>query len=238
MKILIKNEKNKIAKCSPYLLPIKDDESPLGQFFSDTGSGYVVTLCFANEIKKYSTAKQFDLYKKAEEHLKDYLEGLLYYKGNYFSSAQAKDEMLYKFQSFYLAKITQDKQYEVLQTHQINCKLDKGLNRPPSCLIQDVLKTCNIVSRRMMMYDLYQLSEIMFRIFETTTSDKEQKRQYMLQFYNLMYRFVMMIRENEYLMNPINSVQFMADWNAVKIMNGQELDEVISVPKPYPIPFP
>ena len=239
MNILIKKKKLAVKRCEEeYLIPIESAEVPLGNIFPDIKTSGQVSWCFTQKIKRKATKKQFDLYMKSLDTLYDFLEDMLYYKGDHVSGVLANYEMRYKFQSFYLAKITNNKQYEVPEPYKISCKLNEKLYLPPECIKRDSMKICNIERRRTVTNNLFMLSALVFEMVETVTSDKEKQQQYMLQFYNLMYRFVMMIKESEDLMNPINSTQFMEDWNIVKIMNGQELDEVVSVPKPYPLPFP
>jgi len=223
--------------CEEWLIPIEEAEVPLFSIFIDKYVAYKVSWCFSQKIKKHSTPQQFEHYTKAKDLLDKTLDNLLFYKGG-MNDGIVVYEMLYKFQSFVLEKLTGDLQYKVPDPYHIACDLEEKITELPKCLQQDIYKICNIQIRRDIDYYFRETDTQILKLFESITSDEKRQKEWMLDFYNLIYRFVILIRENEYLMNPINSNMFMSDWFLFEKMNGRELEETNTVPKPYPIPFP
>lgn len=224
--------------CEELLLPITKAEVPLCDFFPDIQTASRVTWCATDRIKKYTTESQFEQYLKIKKNLETFIDDLLFYKGGMVCPSVANYEMQYKFQSFILSKLTADKQYNVPNPYQIHCTLQKIITESPTCLKQDILKICNIQARRSVIHSLRTTSEEVLALFKTITSDVEQQKQWMKEYYNLIHRFVVLIQENEDLMNPIHSSMFMRDWYIYEEMNGRQLEETNKVPIPYPLPFP
>ena len=101
-----------------------------------------------------------------------------------------------------------------------------------------MLKICNIESRRHIDVDMEKLSQTMLSFFMTKTDNEEIQRQWMKEFYDLIYTLIVTIKEDSILMNPLYSSQFREDLRIYEKMNGRELEDVNAVSKPYPLPFP
>jgi len=194
--------------------------------------------CVLNETEKFTTKEQFAIYLKIIEDMKELEDYALYYKagGNYPTDVEYY--FLIIFQSVILNKLTNDKQYEVINPYPINCELEKNTIEPPMCLYREVLKICNIESRRHIKGQLRHTSELVYNFFQTITNDQPTLQQWMKEFYNLIQLFVEMVKADDILMDPIYSDLFMRDWGVFRVMNGIEIEEVSEVPKPYPLPFP
>ena len=173
------------------LLPITKAEVPLCDFFPDIQTASRVIWCATDRIKKYTTESQFEQYLKIKKNLETFIDDLLFYKGGMVCPSVANYEMQYKFQSFILSKLTADKQYNVPNLHQIHCTLQKIITESPTCL-----KLCNIQARRSVIHSLRTTSEEVLALFKTITSDVEQQKQWMKEYYNLIHRFVVLIQEN------------------------------------------
>jgi len=223
--------------CDKLILSAQEAEVPLGNFFPDVRTAGRVSWCFRDKIRQKATEKQFELYQKAEKLMEEFLDDMLFYKGGhtiYCENAQLK----YKFQSFIYFKLTGDKKFEIPEPDKLTCHLKQNLTEAPICLKEDILKICNIQTRRSVIYRLHVTSEATLELFKAITSDENTIQQWMAEYYNLVYRFVILIREDKDLMNPLLSSMFMYDWHIYEEMNGRELEEVSEVPNSYPIPFP
>jgi len=223
------------GKCEDLIPPVKEAEVPLGHFFADEKNAGRVSWCFTDKIKQHSNPEQFELYVKSKDLMEKFIDDMLYYKGflTYPENAQLK----YKFQSFVYFRLTGDKQYDVPETHKIDCSLNDKITEAPTCLEQDILKICNIHTRRGVISILRLTSEATIELFKSISTDENTIKQWMKEYYNLIYGFVISIRESD-LMNPINSDLFLHDVYIYEEMNGLEHLEANELKEPYPLPFP
>jgi len=235
--IIIAQKKAWEEDCKEWLKIVAEVRVPalIGGYYKD----YMNTSnCVINETKKFTTKEQLDIYLKIIEDMKELEDYVLYYKAAGNHPTNMKYSFLIIFQSFILNKLNNDKQYEIINPYQINCELEDNVIESPMCLYREVLKICNIESRRHIKGQLRHTSELVYNFFQTITNDQPTLQQWMKEFYNLIQLFVEMVKADDILMDPIYSDLFMRDWGVFRVMNGIEIEEVSEVPKPYPLPFP
>ena len=194
--------------------------------------------CLINATHKHLSEEQYELYIKLVESIKKTADAVLYYKSEGKYCSVMEYSFLIIVQSFIHNKITNDKQYEVKNPYKIGCEFEKEILETPICLVREILKLCNIETRRHVQAYLTNTTKAMYNFLQTVTNDQQTLQQWIKEYYNLMQLFTEMVKADDILMNPINSYQFMQDWYLLEKMNGIEPMEVSEVPKPYPLPFP
>lgn len=223
------------GKCEDMIIPMEEFEGSLEQVFGDQRTASRVIWCFSDKIKQHSNEQQFELYEKAKLQAEEFLDDLLYYKG--FVTYTARSELMYRYQSFIYYALTEDKDFALWEPNKINCPLSDKITEVPNCLKQDILKICNIESRRRVIYDLNNLTGTTLELLKTVTNDENILKKQMQQYYNMVFHFVVLIRESD-LMNPISSWMYMGDVYLYEEMNGLEHQEAGELKEPYPLPFP
>ncbi|MBQ8481784.1 MAG: hypothetical protein IJ532_04560 [Alphaproteobacteria bacterium] len=223
------------GKCEDMIIPMKEFEKPLEKIFGDQHIAGRVIWCFSDKIKQHSNLQQFELYEKAKLKAEKFLDDLLYYKG--YLNYTSRSELMYRYQNFIYYALTEDKDFAFIESNKIDCPLNDKITEVPKCLKQDVLKICNIESRRQVISALNRLDEITFQLLKTITNDEDILKKWMQQYYNMILHFVVLIRESD-LMNPLNSLMYMRDVYLYEEMNGLEHMEAEELKEPYPLPFP
>ena len=224
------------GRCEDMILPIDRFERALGEIFADQRNAGRVIWCFSDKIKQYSTPQQLELYEKAKTQAEEFLDDLLYYKG-YWTIYTERSELMYRYQSFIYYALTKDKYFTLPEPDMINCPLNDKITEVPTCLKQDILKICNIESRRNVIYHLNNLTLTTLELLKSTTDNEDKLKKQMQQYYNMIFHFVVLIR-GSYLMNPLDSWMYMGDVYLYEEMNGLEHLEAEEMKEPYPLPFP
>jgi len=224
------------GKCEDMIISMKEFEGTLGKVFADQRNASRVIWCFSDKIKQNSTPQQFELYEKAKAQAEEFLNALLYYKG-YLTIYTERSELMYRYQSFIYHALTGDKNFILPEPDKIDCQLNDKITEVPMCLKQDVLKICNIESRRNVQYYLNNLTQTTLKLLETITDDENILKKQIQQYYNMIFHFVVLIR-GSYLMNPLDSWMYMGDVYLYEEMNGLEHLEAEEMKEPYPLPFP
>ena len=224
------------GECEDMIISMKEFEGTLGEVFADQRNASRVIWCFSDKIKQHSTPKQFELYERAKAQAEEYLDALLYYKG-YWTIYTERSELMYRYQSFIYYALTADKDFILPEPDKINCSLNDKITEVPICLKQDILKICNIESRRNVIYYLNNLTQTTLELLKTTTDDEDKLKKQIQQYYDMLFHFVVLIRES-YLMNPLDSWMYMGDVYLYEEMNGLEHLEAEEMKEPYPLPFP
>ncbi|MBR3501660.1 MAG: hypothetical protein IKR92_02480 [Alphaproteobacteria bacterium] len=224
------------GKCEDMIMPMERFERTLGEVFADQHNAGRVIWCFSDKIKQHSTPQQFELYEKAKTQAEEFLDALLYYKG-YWTIYTEQSELMYRYQSFIYYALTENKDFALPEPDKINCPLNDKITDVPICLKQDILKICNIESRRNVIYHLNNLTQTTLEFLKTITDDEKKLKKQMQQYYNMIFHFVVLIRES-YLMNPLDSWMYMGDVYLYEEMNGLEHKEAEEMKEPYPLPFP
>ena len=223
------------SKCEDMIIPMKEFEEPLGQVLGDQRTAGRVIWCFSDKIKQHSTPQQFELYEKAKVQAENFLDALLYYKG--YVNYPERSELMYRYQSFIYHALTKDKDFALIEPDKINCPLNDKITEVPICLKQDILKICNIESRRNVIYHLNNFTQTTLELLKTITGDENKLKKQMHEYYNMIFHFVVLIRSSD-LMNPINSWMYQGDVYWYEEMNGLEHMETQEWKEPYPLPFP
>ena len=223
------------GKCEDMIIPMKEFEKPLDKVLGDRHTAGRVIWCFSDKIKQHSNSQQFELYEKAKLQAEEFLDDLLYYKG--YLNYTSRSELMYRYQSFIYYALTGDKHFVLLEPDKINCSLNDKITEVPLCLKQDILKICNIESRRNVIYHLDNLTQTTLELLKTINDDENVLKKQMLQYYNMVFHFVALIRGSD-LMNPLVSWMYMGDVYLYEEMNGLEHMEAEELKEPYPLPFP
>lgn len=223
------------GKCEDMIVSMKEFEKPLNQVLGDQRTAGRVIWCFSDKIKQHSDEQQLELYEKAKLQAEEFLDNLLYYKG--YLTYTSRSELMYRYQSFIYHALTEDKDFALSEPNKINCPLSDKITEVPKCLKQDILKICNIESRRKVISNLMHLDEITLQLLKTITDNENTLKKQMQQYYNMILHFVVLIRESD-LMNPLNSWMYMGDVYLYEEMNGLEHMEAEELKEPYPLPFP
>lgn len=223
-------------------LRLVDKDTPLLQFFADLSTARESSDCLEQQIVLVATSQQKEIYSALKEDMKHILDSMFYYKGDYYYSGRtdaslvAKYELFYQFQSFLYAKMSHNSTYEVANPYKLD---DVGsLARVPLQLELEMLKLCNIEGRRNLEAYLLQAGKDMLLFFSTLAQDDKTQTQWMIEYENLLYKFVNDLRQDKYFMNPLNSKFFMEDWLVWEYMAGRPVTEESEVPSPPPLPFP
>ena len=224
------------GKCEDMIISMEEFEGALGKVFADQHNAGRVIWCFSDKIKQHSTPKQFELYEKAKARAEEFLDALLYYKG-YWTIYTERSELMYRYQSFIYYVLTKDKDFALPESDKISCPFDDKITEVPICLRRDILKICNIESRRNVISHLNNLTQTTLELLKTMSDDEETLKKQIQQYYNMIFHFVVLIR-GSYLMNPLDSWMYMGDVYLYEEMNGLEHLEAEEMKEPYPLPFP
>ena len=223
--------------CENLTFPALKEDKPLLTLFSDIEVAEMTNTCFKQKIKDSATQKQFESYERVYENLKIVLQAILFYKGTPFEQKIALYEMLYMFQTYFFAKLTNDRAYEFPLSYQYH-EPSKHWNKK-RILEQEILQISNIEARRGELYNLFLAAEDVTNFFyHSGIHDINILKEKEKDFINIVYNMVMKIKYDKYFMNPNNSEQFFNDCMIWEMMTGKTTRGSGTKKLSCPLPFP